>query len=189
MWICLTWMQKNTPNKQKHNHTKCMANVSRLVYKHFRIHELNVLFDIAMGKCAKGKYWQSAVVCHHSTISLRVPLPRDGLSAFLKSRLRSQQIKLPSGKKYTKANTIRKLKCFVQKHYVTVVFKSWDIHFGESSHSQDGNNMSNFTLSQRGVTSRYTSHLLMLLLSPLINMLKTVNDCSPASWENHSILW
>ena len=33
------------------------------------------------------------------------------------------------------------------KHYVTVVCKSWNIHFGESSHSQD-RNMSQFTFSQ-----------------------------------------
>ena len=28
-----------------------------------------------------------------------------------------------------------------------------------------------------------------VIVTPLINMLKTVNHCSPASWENHSIPW
>ena len=28
-----------------------------------------------------------------------------------------------------------------------------------------------------------------VIVIPLINMLKTVNHCSPASWENHSIPW
>ena len=58
--------------------------------------------------------------------------------------------------------------------------------------------MSNFTLSQKrrlgnmiegdSAASRplCQSHV-NVIVNPLINMLKTVNDCSPASWENHSI--
>ena len=58
--------------------------------------------------------------------------------------------------------------------------------------------MSNFTLRQKRVmynmiegdrapVARYASHqtYVNVIGIPLINMLKTVNDCNPASWENH----
>ena len=76
-------------------------------------------------------------------------------------------------------------------HYVPVVFKSCNIilvshHIPRTEICRIlpsvRTELRNMIEGGRAASARYVSHLLMLF-----NMLKTVNNCTPASWENHSI--
>ena len=81
--------------------------------------------------------------------------------------------------------------------YITVVFKSWNIilvshHIHRTEICQilpsvrrELRNM----IGDRAASRPLCQSPVNVIVIPKINMLKTVNHCSPASWENHSIPW
>ena len=82
----------------------------------------------------------------------------------------------------------------LSSHYVTVVFKSWNIIWVTWVITFPWQKCVEFYLQSeeralRNMIEGDRAASRPLLLLPLINMLKTVNHCSPARWENHSIPW
>ena len=86
----------------------------------------------------------------------------------------------------------------VSYHYVTFVFKSWNIilvshHIPRTDicrilHSVR-RELCNMIEGDRAASRPLCQSPVNDIVIPLINMLKTVNHCSPASWEKHSIPW
>ena len=83
----------------------------------------------------------------------------------------------------------------IQYHYVTVVVKSWNIilvspHIRRTeicrilpSFRRELRNI----IGDRAASRPLCQSPVNIIVIPLVDTLKTVNDCSPASWENQTI--
>ena len=83
-------------------------------------------------------------------------------------------------------------------HYITDVFKSWNIilvshhiHRTEICRILPSvrRELRNMIEGDRAASRPLCQSPVNVIVIPLISMLKTVNHCSPASWENHSLPW
>ena len=84
-------------------------------------------------------------------------------------------------------------------HYVTViVFKSWNLNLvSPHIHRTEicrilpsvRRGLCNMVEGDGAASCLLSQSPVRVIIIPLINMLKTVNDCSPSSLENHSIPW